>query len=106
MRVVIDGERGVDTNAIGNTAPIEVDADTLTIAIVNASGAHTIWVITPQYSYDETVWYNYPAVTILAGTASPRENLSLAWPYPYGRLRVTTQEGGVSTIDCFLIQKR
>lgn len=88
-------QSGIDADANTNSNSLDIaQARNICIDIAAGSGAHTTHVVTLQTSIDDSVWTT--SSTTIAQIAFS-DNIAVTARYV--RLRVTTKEGGASTID-------
>jgi len=94
-------DTGVDANATTTTTVLHVEDNTkIAFHVVAASGAHTTHVITLQCSLDNSNWFDTSSTITGVGLL---ENIDTTCHF--ARLKVTTNEGGASTVDTIIQAK-
>ena len=95
-------QAGIDANASSNSNSLDVGSQRLCIfQIKGATGSHATHVFTAQCSVDDTTWNDIPGKTVTGeGVIAEVEVAS-----QFVRVRVSTVEGGVSTIDLIIQAK-
>ena len=90
---------GLDTNNLNaTTISLDIsDNEAVAFSVVNASGAHTTHVITLQCSLDDSEWFDISTTITGLGV---KNNITIITKFV--RLKVTTAEGGTSTVDIII----
>lgn len=89
----------IDTGLNANTSSVTTSLDILGctvifIEVVANTGAHSNHIVTVQCSADNSVWHDSVTTIAQLGIANNKAIISR-----YVRAKVTTPEGGASTID-------
>ena len=91
-------QTGLDANATTTSTTLDVqDNANVAFSIVGASGTHATHVVTLQCSLDDSAWQDTSSTVTGVGVV---DNVSITTRYV--RLKVTTDEGGTSTIDIII----
>ena len=91
-------QTGLDANATTTSTSLDVqDNENVAFSIVAATGTHATHVVTLQCSLDDSAWQD--TTTTQAGVGV-KDNVPITTKFV--RLKVTTDEGGTSTIDIII----
>lgn len=92
----------LDANAASTTVALEIKENNFVSWTVLAdTGAHTTHILTLQCSLDGTNWGNTSST--ITGTGSIEDNVQVTSKFV--RVKVTTLEGGASTVDILINAK-
>lgn len=88
-------ETGINANAATTTTTLHIDDNTyVAFEVRAASGTHATHIITLQQSFDDSNWTNTGSTVTGTGLV---DNIQITSHFV--RLKVTTTEGGASTVD-------
>ena len=91
-------QTGLDANATTTSTSLNVqDNANVVFSIVGASGTHATHVVTLQCSLDDSAWQDMSSTVTGVGVV---DNVPVTTKFV--RLKVTTNEGGTSTIDIII----
>lgn len=91
-------ETGVDANATSTTASLHVeDNKKVAFHVVAATGTHATHIITLQCSLDNSNWFDTASTITGLGVVNNVDIIT-----HFVRLKVTTNEGGASTVDIII----
>ena len=94
-------DTAVDANAASTTTVLHIeDNNKIAYHVVAASGTHATHVITLQCSLDNSNWFDSASTITGLGVVNNVDITS-----HYVRLKVTTLEGGVSTVNTIVQAK-
>ena len=95
-------QTGLDANATTTTNSLDISGATLVIfQVLGISGSHATHVLTLQHSVDDSNWNDVSGATV-TGEGVKSDVTVVAH---FVRLKVTTLEGGVSTVDIIIQAK-
>ncbi len=91
-------QAGLDANAATTSTSLDIQDDAkVAFSVVAATGTHATHVVTLQCSLDDSAWQDTSSTVTGVGVV---DNISITTRYV--RLKVTTNEGGTSTIDIII----
>lgn len=96
------GQTGLDANATTLSNSLDIgNASLIIFQVLGATGAHTTHILTLQCSVDESNWNDISGATVTG--AGVKGEITVASQFV--RLKVTTNEGGASTVDIIIQAK-